>query len=31
MNRFGYLTEELHRFLPDGVSPDELGQAAYVA
>jgi hypothetical protein len=31
MNRFGYLTEELHRYLPDGVKPDELGPIAKTA
>jgi hypothetical protein len=30
MNRFGYLTEDLHRFLPETVKPQELGNTAYV-
>ena len=31
MNRFGYLTEDLRTFLPETVTPQELGNNAYVA
>ena len=31
MNRFGYLTEELHRFLPEGVKASDLDQLARTA
>jgi len=29
MNRFGYLTEDLHRFLPEDVKPEDLAEPAY--
>jgi hypothetical protein len=31
MSRFGYLTEELHQYLPEGVSTADLGQLARTA